>query len=109
MKKLIFTLISILFTTMMYSQVVVIHFNADWNKSHNVAWVEDLSDCDIEFVDISKKPKLQSEYSIVVVPTIIILQYDEEKKRYQADLGFKLSATKEEIQDYIDELILSGF
>jgi len=109
MKKLIFTLISILFTTMMYSQVVVIHFNADWNKSHNVAWVEDLSDCDIEFVDISKKPKLQSEYSIVVVPTIIILQYDEEKKRYQADLSFKLSATKEEIQDYIDELILSGF
>ncbi len=109
MKKLIFTLISIIFSTMMYSQVVVMHFNADWNKSHNVEWVEDLSDCDIEFVDIAKKPKLQSEYSIVVVPTIIVLQYDEEKKRYQADLSFKLSATKEELQDYIDELILSGF
>lgn len=109
MKKLIFTLISILFSTMMYSQVVVMHFNADWNKSHNVEWVEDLSDCDVEFVDIAKKPKLQSEYSIVVVPTIIVLQYDEEKKRYQADLSFKLSATKEEVQDYIDELILSGF
>ncbi len=109
MKKLIFTLISIIFSTMMYSQVVVMHFNADWNKSHNVEWVEDLSDCDIECVDIAKNPKLQSEYSIVVVPTIIVLQYDEEKKRYQADLSFKLSATKEELQDYIDELILSGF
>ena len=108
MKKLI-TILSLFFTTQMMGQVRVIHFNADWNKSHNVEWVEDLSDCDIEFVDIAKKPKLQSEYSIVVVPTIIVLQYDEEKKRYQADLSFKLTATKKEVQDYIDELILSGF
>lgn len=108
MKKLI-TILSLFLTTQMMGQVVVMHFNADWNKSHNVEWVEDLSDCDIEFVDIAKKPKLQSEYSIVVVPTIIVLQYDEEKKRYQADLSFKLAATKEEVQDYIDELILSGF
>jgi len=108
MKKL-FTILLLFFTTQMMGQVTVIHFNADWNKSHDVEWVEDLSDCDIEYVDIAKKPKLQSEYSIVVVPTIIVLQYDEEKKRYQADLSFKLTATKEEVQDYIDELILSGF
>lgn len=108
MKKLI-TILSLFFTTQMMGQVTVIHFNADWNKSHNVEWVDELSDCDIEFVDIAKKPKLQSEYSIVVVPTIIVLQYDEEKKRYQADLSFKLTATKEEVQEYIDELILSGF
>ena len=63
----------------------------------------------VDFVDIEVKTKLQKEYSIVVVPTIVILQYDEEKKRYQADLSFKLSATKEEIQDAIDELVLSGF
>ena len=91
------------------SQVVILHFNAGWNASNDVEWIKDLDDCDIEFVDIAKKPKLQKEYSIVVVPTIIILQYDEEKKRYQADLSFKLSATKEEIQEYIDELMLSGF
>jgi len=108
MKKLI-TILSLFVTTQMMGQVTIIHFNADWNKTHNVEWVEDLSDCDIEFVDIAKKPKLQSEYSIVVVPTIIVLQYDEEKKRYQADLSFKLAATKEEVQEYIDELILSGF
>jgi len=108
MKKL-FTILLLFFTTQMMGQVTVIHFNADWNKSHDVEWIEDLSDCDIEYVDIAKKPKLQSEYSIVVVPTIIVLQYDEEKKRYQADLSFKLTATKEEVQDYIDELILSGF
>ena len=95
--------------TYLKAQVVVLHFNADWNSSHDVEWVEDLSDCDVEFIDIAKKPKLQKEYSIVVVPTIVVLQYDEEKKRYQADLSFKLAATKEEVQEYIDELILSGF
>lgn len=98
-----------LLSTIVKSQVVILHFNADWNKSNAVKWVEDLDDCDVEFVDIAKKPKLQKEYSIVVVPTIVILQYDEEKKRYQADLSFKLAATKEEVQEMIDELILSGF
>ena len=109
MKKLLLLITFFLFSNIARSQVVVLHFNAAWNSSHNVVWVEDLSDCEVEFIDIAKKPKLQKEYSIVVVPTVIILQYDEEKKRYQADLSFKLTATKEEIQEYIDELILSGF
>lgn len=109
MKKILTLISFLLLSTLAKAQVRVIHFNAAWNASHDVEWVEDLSDCEVEFVDIAKKPKLQSEYSIVVVPTIIVLQYDEEKKRYQADLSFKLAATKEEVQEYIDELILSGF
>jgi len=109
MKKILLTLALLFLANLSRAQVVVLHFNADWNSSHDVEWVEDLSDCDVEFIDIAKKPKLQKEYSIVVVPTIIVLQYDEEKKRYQADLSFKLTATKDEVQEYIDELILSGF
>lgn len=107
--KNILLIIFFLLSTIVKSQVVVLHFNAGWNKSNNVSWVEDLSDCDLDFIDIAKKPNLQKKYSIVVVPTLVVLQYDEEKKRYQADLSFKLAATKEEVQEYIDELILSGF
>lgn len=109
MKKILILISFLLLSTLAKAQVVILHFNADWNSSHNVEWVKDLSDCDVEFIDIAKKPKLQKEYSIVVVPTIVVLQYDEEKKRYQADLSFKLTATKDEVQEYIDELILSGF
>ena len=109
MKRILLTLALLFLANLSKAQVVILHFNADWNSSHNVEWVEDLTDCDVEFIDIAKKPKLQKEYSIVVVPTIVVLQYDEEKKRYQADLSFKLAATKEEVQEYIDELILSGF
>ena len=99
----------LLLSNFLGAQIVVIHFNAGWNEANNVAWVEELEDCDIEYVDIAKKPKLQQQYEVVVVPTILILQYDEEKKRYQADLSFKLSATREEVQEKIDELVLSGF
>ena len=109
MKNILLTLAFLLLANLSKAQVVVLHFNADWNKTNAVEWIEDLDDCDIEFVDIAKKPKLQKEYSIVVVPTIVILQYDEEKKRYQADLSFKMAATKDEVQEMIDELILSGF
>ena len=109
MKKILLTLALLFLANLSKAQVRVIHFNAAWNSTNDVEWIEDLSDCDIEYIDIAKKPKLQKEYSIVVVPTIIVLQYDEEKKRYQADLSFKLAATKDEIQEYIDELILSGF
>ena len=109
MKKFLILISFLLFGVTAKSQVVIIHFNAGWNSTNNVEWVEDLDDCDVEFVDIAVKTKLQKEYSIVVVPTLVILQYDEETKRYQADLSFKLAATKEEVQEYIDELILSGF
>jgi hypothetical protein len=85
------------------------HFNAGWNESNNVEWIEDLEEVEIEFIDIAKKPKLQQKWKIVVVPTILILQYDEEKKRYQADISFHMAATREEVQEKIDEIIMSGF
>jgi hypothetical protein len=109
MKKFLILITLCLSSIIAKSQVVVLHFNAGWNKTNNVEWIKNLTDCDIEFVDIAKQDKLKKKYSIVVVPTVILLQYDEEKKRYQADLSFKLTATKEEVQEKIDELILSGF
>ena len=109
MKKFLILVTLCLSSILAKSQIVVLHFNAGWNKANDVKWVKDLNDCDIEFVDIAKQTSLKNKYSIVVVPTVVLLQYDEEKKRYQADISFKLVATKEEVQEKIDELILSGF
>ena len=92
-----------------YSQITVTHFNAGWNSANDVQWVEKLSDCDIAKVDIASDPKLQQKHNVVVVPTIIIFQDGEEVKRFQADLSFKIAATREELQDYIDELVMSAF
>jgi len=90
-------------------QIVVTHYNAGWNKTNDVKWIKDLEDCDITKVDIVKKPKQQKKHKIVVVPTIIIFKDGEEMKRYQADISFSVKATRKEIQNYIDELLMSDF
>ena len=109
MKNLLI-LITLLICATTQSQVVVKHFNAEWNNSNSAVWVDDLSDCDVTHVDIVKNTKAQNEYNVVVVPTIIVFNEDgEEVKRWQADLSFKIGATKEDVQGYIDELIMSSF
>ena len=91
------------------AQITVTHYNAEWNKVNDVKWLDKLSDCDITKVDIVKYPKLQAKHEIVVVPTIIIFKDGEEVKRYQADISFSMKATREDMQEYIDELLMDDF
>jgi hypothetical protein len=107
MKNLI--IIFLLLAGMVSAQVEVIHFNAGWNSSNDVKWVEELNDCEIKYIDIAKNTKAQNKYEITVVPTIIILDDGEEDERYEADISFSMKATKEEVQEYIDELIINKF
>ena len=109
MKKLFLFLIGIFFTLNCYSLVKVIHFNATWNNANKVTWVSKLNDCSVSYIDVAKKPSYQKKYRLVVFPTIIIFNNGEEIKRYQADLSFKINATKSEIQEEIDNLIMSDF
>tara|TARA_R100000544_G_scaffold28794_1_gene15248 strand:- start:141 stop:470 length:330 start_codon:yes stop_codon:yes gene_type:complete len=109
MNKLLLALLMVLFSENVFSQITVTHFNAEWNDPNKAEWVGDLTDCDITYVDIAKSPKLQIKHKVVVVPTIIIFQDGEEIKRYQADISFKMLATKNELQDKIDEIIMSSF
>ena len=91
------------------SQVIVTEFNAGWNKKHDVEWIKDLEDCDITKVDIAKYPKLQKKHKIVVVPTIIIFKDGEEVERFQADISFSIKATRKELQEVINEQLMSDF
>ena len=90
------------------SQVTAIHFNAGFNSANDVVWFSKLGDCDRQTLLIDENDN-QTKYQIAVVPTIIVFDDGEEVKRFQADLSFKMAATKREVQDYIDELIISKF
>tara|TARA_R110002124_G_scaffold282426_1_gene457538 strand:+ start:282 stop:602 length:321 start_codon:yes stop_codon:yes gene_type:complete len=90
-------------------QIVVTHFNADWNSPNKVSYIGDLTDCDIVYVDIAVAPILQAKHEIVVVPTVVIFKDGEEVKRFQADISFSMKATREDMQEIIDELIMSDF
>ena len=93
-----------------FGQIKVMQFNAGWNSANDVGWVQDLSDCEtISYSDISKDKETQKEYKIAVVPTIIIFKDGEEVKRFQADLSFKMAATKEEVQEEINNQLMSDF
>ena len=107
MKNLLF--ISLLFACIVNAQVEVIHFNAGWNSSNDVEWVDELNDCEIKYIDIAENTKAQNKYEITVVPTILILDDGEEDERYEADISFSMKATREEVQEYIDELIINKF
>ena len=91
-------------------QIQVSQFNAEWNSANAVDWVMDLEDCKtISYTDISKNPTLATKHKIAVIPTIIIFKDDEEVARFQADLSFKMVATKEEVQEEIDNILMSDF
>jgi hypothetical protein len=89
--------------------VQVVHFNAGWNSANDVEWVGDLTDCKVKKCDIATDTKAQNKWEIVVVPTIIIFNDGEEQKRFQADISFTMKATKDDVQEAIDEILMEGF
>ena len=99
-----------IFANSAFGQITVKHFNAEWNETNGVDWIMDLKECKTKsYIDIGKEPELQKKYKIAVVPTIIIFKDGEEALRFQADLSFKMVATREEVQEEIDNQLMSDF
>ena len=106
----LFIMIFVFLASTAYSQIEVKQFNAAWNSANDIGWVHDLEDCKtIGYVDVAKNTEAQTKYKIAVVPTIIIFKDGEEVARFQADLSFKMVATREEVQEEIDNQLMSDF
>ena len=87
----------------------VVQFNASFNAANEVDWVTKLSDCSTSFVDIGSNTEAAAKYKIVVVPTILIFNGDEEVARFQANIMMTMEATKKDVQNKIDEIIMEDF
>jgi hypothetical protein len=87
------------------AQVQVLYINADWNDNNKVEWIDELDSCDIYYIQLCKKHYMAKEYKITVIPAIILLVDNKEVKRFEADLSFKMIATKEEVQEEINKII----
>jgi hypothetical protein len=93
-----------------FGQIEVKYFNAAWNSANDVSWFMDLEDCETKGItDIGTDKKAQAKYKIAVIPTIILFKDGEEVARFQADLSFKMVATREEVQEEIDNQLMSDF
>jgi len=87
----------------------VVQFNAGFNEANKVTWLGDLTDCENKFIDIQTDAAASGKYKIVVVPTILIFNGEEEVGRFQANIMMKMEATKDEVQEKIDEIIMEDF
>ena len=91
------------------SGICVVEFNASFNSGNSVPWIESLNDCNTARIDIASNPAMQSEHKIVVVPTVVVFNEGEEVKRFQANIMMTLEATEEDVQEAIDEILMSDF
>ena len=91
------------------SGICVVEFNASFNSGNSVPWIENLSDCSTARIDIASNPAMQSDHKIVVVPTVVIFNEGEEVKRFQANIMMTLEASKDDVQEAIDEILMSDF
>ena len=87
--------------------ICVVEFNASWNSANDVEWLHKLTDVGTKRILIDKGD-WQKKFSIVVTPTIIIFVNGKETKRYQANIMMTMEATRKEVQDKIDEIIMEG-
>ena len=89
------------------SDICVVQFNASWNQSNSIDYLGDLTDCEVMNVSIDQGT-YQSDYGIVVVPTIIVFN-GKEVERFQANIMMQMEATRKDVQGVIDEIIYSDF
>jgi hypothetical protein len=87
----------------------VVQFNAGFNEANKVSWVNKLTDCSTKFIDIQIDTEAAGKYKIVVVPTIVIYNGGEEVHRFQANIMMVMEATKKEVQEKIDEILMEDF
>ena len=85
------------------SGVVVLQINADFNKA-NTLDLSNLNDCVVYYMDIA----YASSLNVSKVPTVIIFD-GKEKKRYEANIMMKLDATRKDVQNFVDNIILNKF
>jgi len=103
-------LILVCVSTKASAQIQIAVFNAGWNEANKVDWAYKLTDIETaSYIDVSKDTELQKKHKIAVIPTIIIFKDNVEVARFQADLSFKMVATKEEVQEEINDQLMSDF
>ena len=90
-------------------ELCVVQFNAGFNEGNKVEWVGSLEECETTFIDIGTDATASGKYKIVVIPTILIFNGEEEVGRFQANIMMQMEATQKDIQTKIDEIIMDAF
>jgi len=109
MKKIIICiLLTVLFiaATSTQEKLSVLHFNYKWNKDNNFD-LRGIKNADVQYVWVENQPD-KIRQTIKSVPVIAILGKDGKvKMQFVANLSFKIQATKEEVQNAINRILIN--
>ena len=91
--------------------LVVVEFWATWNEANKVKILDDWDNFDAKVyrLKICSYPQIQADNEVVILPTIIIYDDGKEVKRLQGDMSFSLKVTIKELDDIVDEILMSKF
>ena len=91
--------------------LVVVEFWASWNEANKVTVLDDWDNFDAKVyrLNIDLYPKVQANNEVVILPTIIIYDDGKEVKRLQGDMSFSLKVTTKQLDDIVDEILMSKF
>ena len=89
--------------------IVVVEFWASWNSTNECVWLSKLSECEVYRVDIGKYMDIQTKYDISAIPTLIVFNNGNIEKQFDPNIMFQLEASKNDVQDVIDEIMLKQF
>ena len=114
MKKLL-VILFLLLSTIAFSQTIdcenneicVVEFNASFNEQNKTTWLSKLTDCGVKRILIDKGD-WKTEFKIFAVPTIIIFN-GEEVERFSPNIMMQIDAKLEDVQEVIDETLMSDF
>ena len=97
------------FNNRIAKNIVVVEFWVEWNSSNEFSELNKLKECEKYRVDIEVCNKIQKEYNVSAIPTIIVFDYGEEKERFNPNIMFQLEADKKIIQHSVDTITLNKF
>ena len=97
------------FNNKIAKDVVVVEFWVEWNSSNQFAELNKLKECEKYRVDIGECNKIQNEYSVSAIPTVIVFDNGKEKERFEPNIMFQLEADKKVIQHSVDTITLNKF
>lgn len=105
MKHLIYVLFVLLVCSLNAQDLTLMHINAKWNQSNNFN-LKGIKNCKIQYALLEDQaPSIRKQ--IKVVPVILLLDKNGKPRgQWKADLSFKITATKEEIQNRVNVILL---
>ena len=91
--------------------IVAVEFWATWNEKNKVNLLDkwDTFDAKVYRINIDLYAGIQSKNNVVILPTIIFYDDGKEVKRLQGDMSFSLEVTIKELDDIVDEILMSKF